>query len=308
MDQQQCNARYTTLTSDMICAVSDSPPDGTCSGDSGGPLYDPTNNMIVGANSWGKSPCGGTDPSVFSRVGEQVSQQSVIRCSDNDTFTRPFLSLSLSYIQFESWIKPTICNNHSLPKPDFCPDPNPPLPPPVIAVSYYAAENWNNIPATGLKSLSPFKSEVVGTIDFPYTNQPFAGSNKMYNVAALFEGVLHFPMTGTYKLCVRSDDGSKVYMGGDIIIDFDGIHGASMTCVDKSVDADDHEISVEYFQAEGGHFLQLLWQKPGDTSVSVIGQYDWESVSFAMRHTIMSLLKHRLISISVPFDNYFGFV
>ena len=130
----------------------------------------------------------------------------------------------------------------------------------------------------------------------------------MYNVAALFEGVLHFPMTGTYKLCVRSDDGSKVYMGGDIIIDFDGIHGASMTCVDKSVDADDHEISVEYFQAEGGHFLQLLWQKPGDTSVSVIGQYDWESVSFAMRHTIMSPLKHRLISISVPFDNYFGFV
>lgn len=74
MDQQQCNARYTTLTSDMICAVSDSPPDATCSGDSGGPLYDLTNNMIVGANSWGKSPCGGTDPSVFSRVGEQVSQ------------------------------------------------------------------------------------------------------------------------------------------------------------------------------------------------------------------------------------------
>ena len=41
-----------------------------CFGDSGGPLYDLENNMLIGVVSWGIS-CG-SPPTVYSRIASQV--------------------------------------------------------------------------------------------------------------------------------------------------------------------------------------------------------------------------------------------
>lgn len=73
-----------------------------CQGDSGGPLYDKENDVLVGISSWGIG-CGLTEfPGVYSRISNQ----------------------------FDEWIKPTICDNHSDPKPEFCGGGPPPPPPP----------------------------------------------------------------------------------------------------------------------------------------------------------------------------------
>ena len=43
-----------------------------CGGDSGGPLYDQTNNIIAGVVSWGVGACGRGNADVYSRIGVQV--------------------------------------------------------------------------------------------------------------------------------------------------------------------------------------------------------------------------------------------
>ena len=58
----------------MMCAY-DEDKSGSY-GDSGGPLYDLENNMLVGVVSWGADPCY-EQPSVFSRIASQVRKNLI---------------------------------------------------------------------------------------------------------------------------------------------------------------------------------------------------------------------------------------
>ena len=98
-----CNTPYNgAILASMMCAAD--PGEDSCQGDSGGPLYDSDSNTLVGVVSWGHGCAHPDYPGVYSRISNQ----------------------------WDAWIKPTICDNHSEPKPDFCggsPVPTPVSPP-----------------------------------------------------------------------------------------------------------------------------------------------------------------------------------
>jgi len=72
LEQTECNKLYSTLAPDMMCTL-DGAGKNICSGDSGGPLYDQTNNVLAGVVSWGAGACGRGNADVYSRIGYQVS-------------------------------------------------------------------------------------------------------------------------------------------------------------------------------------------------------------------------------------------
>jgi len=73
----------------MLCASS--PGRDACYGDSGGPLMDSNLNTQVGIVSFGNSCANSGYPGVYSRISDQWS-----------------------------WVRRTICDNHSSPKPNIC--------------------------------------------------------------------------------------------------------------------------------------------------------------------------------------------
>lgn len=88
LDLEKCSRDY-NVDDTMLCAVGDEGK-GACFGDSGGPLLDPKNNVLVGVTSFGSNPCGVV--SVFSSISDQWQ-----------------------------WIRHTICTNHSEKNfPSFC--------------------------------------------------------------------------------------------------------------------------------------------------------------------------------------------
>jgi hypothetical protein len=89
--QDTCNVAWSNgIYPSMMCATD--PGQSGCFGDSGGPLMDAENNNIqVGVVSWGNENCNDATPGVYSRISNQWT-----------------------------WIRDTICENHSSPKPDFC--------------------------------------------------------------------------------------------------------------------------------------------------------------------------------------------
>lgn len=83
------------------------------------------------------------------------------------------------------------------------------------------------------------------------------------DIGAVFEGWLEAPARGVYRFWLTSDDGSRLVIDDHVVVDHDGLHGASAVWGDAPLAAGRHRIRVEYFQHLGGRDLKLEWSGPG---------------------------------------------
>lgn len=121
---------------------------------------------------------------------------------------------------------------------------------PGASTNYYALDNLSALPNFDL--LEPIGQEVVSQVNFPSTGGNFAGSGLSDDVGAVFEGYVEIPESNTYLLYVDSDDGSKLYIGGELLIDNDGLHGMVEVAGQIALAPGLHEIRVEFFERGGG--------------------------------------------------------
>jgi len=149
----------------------------------------------------------------------------------------------------------------------------------VKAQYYIADSSWTALPPNGFGSMHPYKSENVDTINFPRTESTFAGSGRFEDVAALFEGHLKFPSDNgvdtTYRLCLVSDDGAKLYVDNKLAIDNDGLHAIQTKCEDIDASSGIKKISVEYWERGGNAALALRWAPDMHSVSEVIPPSAW---------------------------------
>jgi len=101
--------------------------------------------------------------------------------------------------------------------------------------------------------LTPFAADIVPTVNFPSSGGVFATSARSDNIGAVFTGYVNIPTTNLYQFHLNSDDGSKLYLGGVLVLNNDGLHGM----VEKStallgLRAGTHAVRVEFFEGGGG--------------------------------------------------------
>jgi len=92
------------------------------------------------------------------------------------------------------------------------------------------------------------------------------------NFAFLYQGYLKIPKDNNYVFRLRSDDGSRLYIGDRLIVDHDGLHGASKMDGEVALSEGLHPIRVEYFQGLGGKYLSLEWKSFDDEGFAVIAK------------------------------------
>jgi hypothetical protein len=81
--------------------------------------------------------------------------------------------------------------------------------------------------------------------------------------ALQFKGYLVVPADGVYSLGLRSNDGSRLCLGGELLIDNDGLHKAETKTVFVALKKGAHPLAVDYFESGGGEYLNLFWSGPG---------------------------------------------
>jgi alpha-L-fucosidase len=86
---------------------------------------------------------------------------------------------------------------------------------------------------------------------------------------AVIEGVIRIPETGVYQFELTSDDGSKLLINGQVIVDHDGIHSASAKSGEAALAKGRHIIRVEYFNGKGNFSLNLKWRRAGEEFTKV---------------------------------------
>ncbi len=75
--------------------------------------------------------------------------------------------------------------------------------------------------------------------------------------------------TARYHILCGSDDGTKVWLDGKLILDNDGAHGTSWVEAIADIDAGFHRLEVKYFQKTGGKTLTLNWEGPGFAETAI---------------------------------------
>lgn len=121
---------------------------------------------------------------------------------------------------------------------------------PGVVATYFAVADMVQLP--NFTTLVPYASDVVPSIDYPSTDDAFATSGRADDVAALFEGWVRVPTTGFWTFFVDSDDGSKLFVGDQLVVSNDGLHGMIEKSGVVGLAAGAHPIRVEFFERGGG--------------------------------------------------------
>ena len=74
--------------------------------------------------------------------------------------------------------------------------------------------------------------------------------------------LLRVPFDGDYELHLTSDDGSRLYLDGEMVIDNDGLHGMVTVSETLSLEAGVYPLRAEMFENYGGAGMELEWTNP----------------------------------------------
>jgi peptidoglycan/xylan/chitin deacetylase (PgdA/CDA1 family) len=80
---------------------------------------------------------------------------------------------------------------------------------------------------------------------------------------------MHTFETGDYLFTATSDDGIRVWVDGQLIIDGWGDHPPTTYRATPTMTAGDHQVRVEYYENSGGATAQLSWQMLGPKVVAL---------------------------------------
>jgi predicted alpha-1,2-mannosidase len=78
-----------------------------------------------------------------------------------------------------------------------------------------------------------------------------------------FSGYFKAPKDGMYRFWTTSDDGSRLYIDSELVVDNDGPHGAQSKSGLAALKAGYHEIKVLYYEGRVDETLEVHVQQPG---------------------------------------------
>ncbi|ARU40960.1 hypothetical protein CCB80_07305 [Armatimonadetes bacterium Uphvl-Ar1] len=83
-------------------------------------------------------------------------------------------------------------------------------------------------------------------------------------------GFINVTQPGTYEFELGSDDGSRLFIGDNLVVNHDGLHGKSFRAGKTELNAGENPIRIEMFENEADAALELRWKKPGDTTFTPV--------------------------------------
>ncbi|MBN1349412.1 family 78 glycoside hydrolase catalytic domain [candidate division KSB1 bacterium] len=123
-----------------------------------------------------------------------------------------------------------------------------------LDVALYEGE-WVKLP--DFNALTPKTSRSVWHIGLDEIELP------KYNFALVFKGFIEIAQPGEYKFYTTSNDGSRLFINGKLVVENDGEHGAEERSGSIALKVGKHPIEVHYFQSGGSTALEASFEGPG---------------------------------------------
>jgi hypothetical protein len=125
-----------------------------------------------------------------------------------------------------------------------------------ITFRYYEVDaEWSFLPV-----FATLKSLKTG-ITFEFRIGDINETDGQYGIQ--FTSRIKIETPGKYRFYANSDDGSKVYIDGDLVVDNDGGHGTIERMGSVDLKPGFHDITVDYHNQAGGAWLEVMYKGPG---------------------------------------------
>lgn len=128
-------------------------------------------------------------------------------------------------------------------------NPDPPLPGQGVEVRFYANNRWEG---------EPVLRKISGGIDYDWGE---GGKPVGAPFSASFEGEIHMDESGEVTFLLASDDGSRLEIEGQTVIDNTGIHALRLRDGVKVLSRGRHAFRVDYADVGGGAEVRLWWKR-----------------------------------------------
>ena len=125
---------------------------------------------------------------------------------------------------------------------------------PGLQARYYEGD-WVNLP--DFDQLQPVKTQLLPGVGL----STLSAREDYYGL--VLEGYVQLSQTGLQTFYLNSDDGSRMYINGELIIDHDGCHSAMSRTGQAMLQAGWHRIRIEYFERTGSSHLAAGLVEPG---------------------------------------------
>ncbi len=123
---------------------------------------------------------------------------------------------------------------------------------PGLHCTYFEGK-WDSLP--DYRSLTPIKESVVANFDL--------GSREQADYFGFtYLGYIYIPQNGIYEFYTASDDGSRLYIGENLVVDNNGLHGMQEKRGAIPLESGYHPIKVDFFEKTGGENLIVSIKGP----------------------------------------------
>ncbi|HJM62604.1 MAG: hypothetical protein CMN05_09790 [Roseibacillus sp.] len=126
---------------------------------------------------------------------------------------------------------------------------------------------WDHLP-----DFDSLEAVASGQVEAP-TEEAYKTENGE-NYGLRFRGFLKVPREGLYTLFTSSDDGSRLRIGKEVVVNNDGLHGVMKSGGLIRLKQGLHPVEVTFFEQGGGEELEVSWEGP-DLSAQVIPKDAW---------------------------------
>ncbi len=115
----------------------------------------------------------------------------------------------------------------------------------------YFEGDWDWLP--DFSKLNPVKTGTLTNFDFsPRNQEEYFGFD--------YTGFIKIPKDGVYGFSTDSDDGSQLFIGDQLVMNNDGLHGMQEKSGVIALAAGFHPIRVTFFEKTGGDGLKVYWK------------------------------------------------
>lgn len=152
---------------------------------------------------------------------------------------------------------PTLTATPEAPTPT--PTDTTPLPTPTPVVTDWRGEYYNNLLLSGRPAV--VRNDPI--LSFDWGSGPPAPGLLADGFSVRWTRRLTLP-AGTYRFYATADDGVRISLDGELLIDeWHGAQAVTYTA-DRTLRAGDHTLVVEYYEAWGDASLRFWWDRPGE--------------------------------------------